>query len=782
MAWSPWALAQAPARPEPPAGALEPARQLVPLVRLPDTSALPIVLQARRLSSQPDLETLAEGDVELRRGGLVLRADRVRYDAVLDRATATGQVRISRSGVIYRGPELQIVLDRFEGHFLQPEFEFLQLGSGGRAERIDFLGPQRARALHAQYTSCPRDGGAEPAWVLQTDSIRLDMEANEGLAEGAVLRFQGVPILAVPRLSFPLGDTRKSGWLPPTLNIDNRSGVMLSVPYYWNIAPNRDATFAPRVMTRRGLGLDSEFRYLEPGHEGQIQFDWLPDDLVAQRTRHAWRWEHESRLPLGWRLEARSTRVSDNDWWKDFPDATRSLTPRLLSTGLALERPLAWRGGEGGLYVRAQTWQVLQDSASRIRSPYERNPQIGAQFAGDAPLGLAWQLQSEFNRFTLPHGEAVSEVRTTGDRWHVLGSLARPWREPGWWVVPKLAFNAAGYENTERGPSGLVRARRVIPTFSLDTGLELERRTQAFGRELHQTLEPRVLYVNTPYRAQSHLPNYDSEAKDFNVVSLFTENVFSGVDRVSDAHQFTAGFTTRLVDVASGAEALRLGLVQRWLLRTQQVTPQADGTPDGAPLDQRFSDALLVGSTSVLPGWQLDAAVQYSPDIQRSVRSILGARYSPGPFRTLSATYRLTRGLSEQVELGWQWPLWGGRGAAPGGALSGSTSSSNGCTSAWYAVGRLNYSLRDRRLTDSVLGVEHDAGCWIARVVVTQLSTGLSEATTRFGFQLELTGLSRLNLGSNPLKVLRDNIPGYRLLREERGSTPDRTDSLAFHD
>jgi LPS-assembly protein len=353
-----------------------------------------------------------------------------------------------------------------------------------------------------------------------------------------------------------------------------------------------------------------------------------------------------------------------------------------------------------------------------------------------------------------------------------VGSLARPVRGEGWFVVPRLAVNAAAYQGTQRLASGIVNARRAIPTFSLDLGLELERSAVFFGRELRQTLEPRLLIVNTPYRPQSDLPNYDSAGKDFNVVSLFTDNAFSGVDRVSDAQQLTAGFTTRLVDAASGAEALRLGLVQRVLLRPQRVAPQADGTPDGPTLEQRFSDALLVGSTSVLPGWTLDAAVQYSPDIQRSVRSVLGARYSPGPFRTVGATYRLARGLSEQLEVGWQWPVWGavpgiGRPAAGRGDSGG-----KGCTGAWYSVGRFNYSLKDSRLTDSILGLEYDAGCWIARVVTEQLSTGRSQATTRILVQLELVGLSRL--GSNPLKVLRDNIPGYRLLRDDRAG--NRTD------
>ena len=317
---------------------LEPSTRLKPLPRADSARRLPIVLQAQSIRSQPDQETVAEGDVEFRRGGLVIRADRLSYDTPRDVASAKGHVVVSRDGAVYSGPELEIGVQRFEGYFLQPRFEFPALGAGGRAERIDFLGGARSRATQASYTSCPRDDGVEPDWVLKTDSVKIDLDANEGIAEGAVLRFLGTPILALPTLSFPLGDTRKSGWLPPSINIDNRSGVVLSVPYYWNLAPNRDATLAPRVITRRGLGLDTEFRYLEPEMDGTLRVDWLPHDRVTGRSRESVQWQHEGLLEAGLRYSALVARVSDADWWKDFPDASRSFTARLLPLRLGLEK------------------------------------------------------------------------------------------------------------------------------------------------------------------------------------------------------------------------------------------------------------------------------------------------------------------------------------------------------------------------------------------------------------------------------------------------------------
>jgi LPS-assembly protein len=762
---------------------------------------LPIVLLSKTFSALPDLWVLAEGEVEFRRGSLVVRADRLAYDVPSDRANAKGQVRIEQPGVVYSGPELDLSVQRFEGSFRSPRFEFTKLKSGGSASRVDFLGPNRASALNASYTSCPRDtsdGVEEPAWVLRADRVDLNLDSNVGVAEGAVLRFLGQPIIALPTLSFPLGDSRKSGWLPPTLDLNNRSGVDLSLPYYWDIAPHRDATLAPRLMTRRGLGLDAEFRYLEPSFEGQLRLDLLPHDRVAGRSRGALRWAHAGRLPWGIEVQADVARVADDEWWRDFPNRGLSLTTRLLTQRLSLERPfdfapgfgaepataptdtsatrasglgdsshpsLTPTGSQGLAYARVLRWQALQATDAAVVSPYERNPQLGLRWRGNR-AGWLLGMEAEYNRFTLPSDTLARAGRNSGgERLHAQAQVSYPWREPGWWVTPKITVNGAAYATTTAtttNPAGAVaRASRTLPTFSLDTGLELERYTEAFGRGLRQTLEPRLVYVNTPFRAQSQLPNYDAAAKDFNFVSIYSENSFSGVDRIADSHQISAGFTTRLLDEASGAEALRLGLVQRYQLRSQFVAPQSDGTPDGPALTQRLSDLLLLGSTSVLPHWNFDAAVQYSPDLQRSVRSILSVRHSPGPFRTVSTTYRLARGLSEQVELGWQWPLLE-RTLKANGVGNGADT----CQGSWYTVGRINYSLKDSRVTDSIMGFEYDAGCWIGRVVAERLSTGRSAATTRLLIQLELVGLSRL--GSNPLKVLKENIPGYRLLREDR--------------
>jgi LPS-assembly protein len=361
-----------------------------------------------------------------------------------------------------------------------------------------------------------------------------------------------------------------------------------------------------------------------------------------------------------------------------------------------------------------------------------------------------------------------------------------------------VALRSTSYDLDRPLANGSVHATRTVPSFSLDSTAVFERPVHWFSRELTQTLEPRVQYVRTAYRDQNGLPLFDTAPRDFNQYAIFTENAFSGGDRINDANQVTLGLSSRLLDRQSGAEALRLGVVQKLLLADQRINPDGD-----QPITQRLSDLLLLGSASVIPNWWLDGSTQYGAQTHALQRGLMGVRFSPGPWRTVNLNYRYTRGASEQFELGWQWPLFGrtpvGRPASAGPEpstqevrqqalqdplnLSGQRrTATSDCEGTWYSVGRLSYSARDARLTDSLLGMEYDAGCWVGRVVAQRVSVGRTQATTRIMFQLELIGLSRISLGSNPLKALKDNIPGYRLLRDDSKATSTLGDAPPFDD
>ncbi|MEY3475144.1 MAG: hypothetical protein RL087_1602, partial [Pseudomonadota bacterium] len=363
----------------------------VPWARAASASAGPAEISARRLSGLAGVETVAEGQVDLKRGPLRLQADRLVYRTEEDLATARGQVIVERDGLRLRGPELQLKVQAFEGYFLEPVFDFVVTGAGGRAQRLDFLDASRLKATRAQYTGCPRDGTGDPDWLLTARELYVDVQANEGRAVGAQLRFLGVPVLAVPSLTFPVTGARKSGWLAPQANLDNRSGLEFGVPYYWNIAPHRDATITPRIVTRRGAGVDTEFRYLEPSHEGQVALDLLPADQIAGRTRHALRGSHRADWATGLRgsdgaarIELAGARVSDDDWWKDFRTDAFTPTPRLLPLRASIEQGWSLAGVQATTYARSVRWQVLQSVTEPVAPPYDRVFQAGARALGTA--------------------------------------------------------------------------------------------------------------------------------------------------------------------------------------------------------------------------------------------------------------------------------------------------------------------------------------------------------------------------------------------------------------
>ena len=768
-------------RPQPPAWATQG-------LRLPVVEAVPgaltavddrIHLEADSLSGQTGESLVADGRAQLRRGLLTLQADHMEYRHRDDQVKASGQVLLARGDDRYLGRELTLNTEHQEGYFLEPRFYLGSTQAGGRAERVDFIGKNRMVVRGAAYSSCELVEGETTPWVLTTRRVRLDFDANEGVAEGAVLRFYGVPILAAPVLSFPVTDARKSGWLPPLITTSSNTGFGLSVPYYWNIAPDLDATLTPTLLSKRGAALESEFRYLRERWRGEVNGFWLPNDLTANRARWSARWSQQGDLPSGVRYDWHLLRASDDAYWKDGLRGAESLTPRLLSsTAQTQQRRLLQVRGLGEveqhLYARLQEWQVLQDTdpAARIDAPYQRTPQIGALWSSqNAPL--QWSLQTEFNHFT--HRDAT---RLSGSRVHALGQVALPLGDEGWRLTPRASVNAAGYQIDQPLSDGRTRAGRVIPSFSLDSAWLLDRETRGFGRDLTQTLEPRLLYAYTPWRDQSGLPNFDSTALDFNATTVFSENVFSGVDRVSDAHQITGGLTTRYLDRRSGAELARLGVAQRYRLADQRITA------DGDTATSRFSDVLVQGSITAIQNWTLDSSLQFNPDSDRVVRTITSVRYSPSPLRTLYASHRLKRSASEQLALGWQWPIEGllapltrlieGQ-ATDSPTRAARSSSASACEGRLYGVGALDYSMKDRRISGAIVGFEYDAGCWIGRVVARRQSTSLQAASTQLMVQLELVGLSRLNAGTNPLSVLKDNIPGYQLLRDPRTTPPTAT-------
>ena len=740
----------------------------------------PVYIDSDNLNGRTDLEFTMDGSVRLRRGETLIKAERIDYFQSNDQAKANGSVYMNRGGNIFTGSLLDLKMDAMDGYMQDPVFFFSKGNGQGAAEKMLFIDDKKTVAEKASYTSCKRKPGPDwmPDWFMKADQISFDMDQNEAVAKNAQLLFYGVPILASPVLSFPLNSERKSGFLAPTFFIDNLGGLEMSLPYYVNLAPNRDYTITTTPMSQRGVLFSNEFRYLErkapqQPFEGKALFEYMPADELRGSERWGLSFQHN-----GWADEKQGyafafdvNKVGDNNYWSDFTNlnvgANSKLIQRVLPTTISMGK--GWGTLAAG--VNVTQWQTQQgtDSSSAIASPFDKLPQLTVNYMRADIEGFDWTVNTDLTHFganrtfycsfysTSAYCNQQNALRLVANNY-----LSRPFLTSYGYITPKLSLSARQYQYEEayKGIYGKSAASNsdglVVPTFSLDTGAVLERPMQIFNNSWTQTIEPRAFYVYTPYRYQSDLPNYDTGSNDFNFATVFTENSFSGQDRISDSHTLTLGGTSRMINPETGSEGARFGLAQRYRFAAQNVLL----APDATAVSSGYSDILGGASLYLTPKLTFDSLVQYNYEESRSERKSYGFRYNPSGYRVINLAYRFQYEASEVIDVSWQWPLndlWRdigidqrqGQGMGAG---------------RWYSVGRLNYSKFDERLVDSLIGFEYDGGCWLARVAAQRTQLTLTTANSNLMFQLEFNDFSRLGLGS--MGSVKDNISRYQNLRE----------------
>ena len=693
---------------------------------------LPAFGRAWIVEGHTEEQTTLIGDAEVRRAGSVIRGDRITYTPSTDELVATGNVRVTREGNVFTGPALRLRIDANEGTFTSPDYYLaLQGGGRGHAERIDFLGPGRVLAARATFTTC---GPETPDWQISTRTLFIDQDSDQGVGRNALLTFKGAPLLASPYLAFSLGNERKSGFLTPSFGVTSRSGVDLMVPFYWNIAHDTDATLYPRVSTRRGAQLGGEFRYLRPGFSGDTRFEANPFDQEAGMSRHFWHTRHSFSNIAGWGGGWDMRGVSDDRYFVDYSRSIVTSADRILPRVVSVSRGL---GEDWSLGVSVQRFQSLLDARP---GPYEREPQVTARWLARDRGGFDMNGLFDITQFRSPDGSRPSGARAVANP-----SVSWPIRRPGWFVVPRAGVHATSYQIN--APVGLdYNLDRSVPTVSLDSGLLFERPVSFGGRDLTQTLEPRLFYVRTPFREQNTFPVFDTAPADFNFAQLFSENTFIGNDRIADVNQMTAAAISRLIDPATGVEGIRFATGFRSYFSDQQVS-----IPGVAPRTDRRSDLLLAAAGPLGSHWTLDTGLQYSMATTVMPRFSVVGRYLPPDGRVLNAGLRYRREQLGQVDVSTRWPIMNG----------------------WNSLVRLNYSFlaegvdpvsrvqNTRGFVESLAGFEYTASCWALRVLTQQFRTAVNASTTAFFLQLELNGVG--TIGQNPFQVLQRNIPGYRL-------------------
>jgi LPS-assembly protein len=708
------------------------------LIRIPpeNTDEVPLFVDADSIQGHQEKEIEAEGSVRLRKRGQAVFGDWLRYDKPEDEVNARGNVRLEKDGDVLQGDRLRLYVDAERGTIEKPKYEVQVRGTRGRgeADQMQIEGQGKYRVTNGSYTSC--EVGNDD-WFVRADSLEIDKGRELGIARGATIEMLGRTVFYTPYLSFSLDNQRKSGFLSPTFGTSANSGAMVTVPYYWNIAPNHDATITPRVLSKRGLQVNNEFRYLDYQYAGNIRFDVLPNDRVKNGdTRYAMSLLHNQTLPYGWVGGLNIQKVSDDTFFTDLGTTIAVTSQSLLPRQGTLARGGNWWGdGTWQFSALVQRWQTLQtDPLVPVSAPYSRTPEISFS-ANKQNVGYTdFDLFSSFVDFRHPS-------LVNGKRAVAYPSVALPLQTSYAYLTPKIGVHSTYYD-FDQATTTLGDQSRTLPIFSTETGVVLERPTRWFGERLTQTLEPKLYYVYIPTRNQNQLPNFDSALQDVNFATLYTENQFSGNDRINDANQLTLGVTSRFLNAENGLERLRVGLAQRYYFKGQEVT-----LPGVPPRGSSNSDLLAVVSGTVAPHWTVDTGWQYTTDLSQTQRFNIATRYQPEPGKVLNLSYRYTNpalvttqpqaSTLRQVDISTQWPI----------------------TARWTGIARWNYSLVDGKLIEGLGGLEYNGGCWAFRVVGHRFVTATQSEVSSIFVQLELNGLSKI--GSNPLELLRRSISGY---------------------
>jgi LPS-assembly protein len=679
---------------------------------------LPVEVSSDSAQIGVDGAALLSGRVELRQGERRLEAEEVRYDRASGQFSVGGTLTYTDGSITARGDT-----GRYEaasGASLEDaEFDLPERPARGAAARMQIGTDGRVRLADVWFSTCP---DASPDWRLRARSIELDTRNGNGTGRNAAVEFLGVPILYLPYISFPLGDQRKSGFLVPDTGFSGRSGVQLATPYYFNLAPNYDLLLQPRFYEKRGLDAGATFRYLTRTNRGEIRANLLPGDMVRDTDRHWLRLRHRTELPAGWRLDLDAADVSDAEYFEDFAAGADGTSTAFLQRIARLSyRDEHWR-------VRGefQQFQTIDRALQPIDRPYAQVPRIAVRGEGrrDAGLPLSYSLDAEVVNFERDTG-------ITGWRTDATSRIALDFGSPAYYLRPAAGVRYTRYALDNVASGATTSPSRSLPFAALDAGLLLER-PAVDGRVQRITLEPRLLYLWTPYRDQDDLPVFDTRVPDLNFVQLFRGERYVGADRVSDANQVSLGVTSRFYDGASGRQLLAATIGQTLHLEAPRVR-----LPDEPRIGSK-SDLVAQLAVTRWQNFNVNLGVQWNPQQSRSERRQVRIQYRPQGDRALNLAYRFQDQRLEQTELSGAWPV----------------------TRRWSAFGRLVYDLQERSTLEQFGGVEYGACCWRLRLVGRRfVSSRTGERDSGIYLQLELNGLA--SVGSSADTFLEEAIRGY---------------------
>jgi LPS-assembly protein len=477
---------------------------------------------------------------------------------------------------------------------------------------------------------------------------------------------------------------------------------------------------------------------------GDARIDWLPSDKLKKEMRWG-AFTHHTYSNGYWSAGLNAERVSDNAF---FADLSRSVTTA-AQTSLPTELWARYQAPWGTIDGRASSYQTLQDSSNSIVPAYERLPVVNIILTPVSWKNFKFDLQAQATRYNHP-------TLTQGNRSYAVPQLTYDYKPDWGFVIPKLALNTAYYSGLTGGNyAGNGSFSRALPMASLDTGLVFERTSQWFGKSATQTLEPRLYFLYVPFKDQAQVPVFDSSLSGFSFAQIFSNNTFTGQDRIADAKHITPAITSRWLDSGSGAELFKATLGKRYYFDPQRVQLSGPSLALNPNAPATSSDWLFAAAGQLMSDLTVDAAMQYDQLGKEVVNSAYTLRYNPSQRQLVTASKRFTKNTQNAVDLSWQWRV------TPASAVMGRVAYSLGVPAANLAKG----------LTETLLGYEYDAGCWVFRVAANRYTTTANTKATSIFFQLDLSGLTQV--GSGSLETLKRNIPGYQPFESKPSWTYD---------
>ncbi|MFJ4393739.1 LPS-assembly protein LptD [Pseudomonas sp. NPDC089396] len=789
-----------------------------------DESPTYINAKVSKYQQEQQIATLA-GDVVMRQGSMQVEADEANLYQSENRGELKGNVKIRDNGSLVVGDEAQIQLDTGEAQVDNAEYVMHKSHIRGNALYAKRGENAIIRLKDGTYTTCEPGSNA---WQLKGNNITLNPATGFGTATNVTLRVKDFPVFYTPYIYFPIDDRRQSGFLPPSFSSTSDTGFMLVTPYYFNLAPNYDATLYPRYMAKRGLLMEGEFRYLTKSSEGQFGGGYLndKDDDRKDQTDYEdqrWmvNWQHKGGLDERLMTEVDYTAISDPFYFQDLETDQIGVESHDF---LNQQAALTWRGDTYTARLNAHAYEMA--TISQI-TPYDKLPQLTVD--GTLPFnpgGLQFGYQTEAVRFDRDlkddfvtdedgnpdftagaAGRRLDEnlfgvARANGNRLNVAPSMSLPMTASYGYITPKLKYMYTHYDLDldSKGKSDIAGATaatrdlfgdfdssisRDIPVFSVDSGLYFDRNTSLFGNSYRQTLEPRLYYLYVPYKDQMDIPLFDTSENLFNFDSLFRDNRFSGTDRIGDENKLSLGVTSRWIE-DNGFERQNISLGQAYYFKDRKVQlPGIDyRTRQDAQSD--VSPYALLYNYYFNRDWRFNSDFNWDPD-SRSTRSGSAMfHYQPedNPNKVVNLGYRYRNDTIAYDSTTGTWKVGGGDYGTPGDPnyikdyykiQQHDFSVIWPLVPQWSVIARWQHDYNRNRTLEAMGGFEYDNCCWKLRLInrywldyddFSQATPQNEKGDHGIFLQIVLKGLGGV-VGNKVESFLDEGIQGYRTREDQ---------------